>query len=314
MPKRTGKEFQWTDDEAELLLSVAYEYKVKQSAECVDWESVKSKYDDILELFREALPSTSDEAGVKDYPHDRGAITKIILSTKLKNIRIKFRQAVDSGRRSGHGRVVMIYFEMCQKIWGGSPATEQLDGGIESVDLTVTSEGQTVAESPIGSPAPQPDDESTSASAQPLPPEEPSVLTRRKLIDATLKNHKQNKLKRKVPVDIQLLSCAQEELGIKRRLVERMEHMDKQYNNNMTRLSTNMEKLTNSISEGFSMLHALIGQQPRYPYLPPPPQPQPGYPFHPSMLHAASPSASYGSPSISNSSSHDPVYPDPEDP
>ena len=48
MPKRTGKEFQWTDDEAELLLSVAYEYKVKQSAECVDWESVKSKYDDIL--------------------------------------------------------------------------------------------------------------------------------------------------------------------------------------------------------------------------------------------------------------------------
>ena len=89
MPKRTGKEFQWTDDEAELLLSVTYEYKVKQSAECVDWESAKCKYDDILELFREALPSTPDEAGVKDYPHDRGAITKIILSTKFKKYQNK---------------------------------------------------------------------------------------------------------------------------------------------------------------------------------------------------------------------------------
>ena len=97
MPKRTGKEFQWTDDEAELLLNVTYEYKVKRSAECVDWELVKSKYD-ILELFREALPSTPDEAPGKDYPLEKDAINKLILSTKLKNIRINFRQAVDSGR------------------------------------------------------------------------------------------------------------------------------------------------------------------------------------------------------------------------
>ena len=41
---------------------------------------------------------------------------------------------MDSGR-SGHGRVIMIFFELCEKIWGGSPATEQLNGGIESVDL-----------------------------------------------------------------------------------------------------------------------------------------------------------------------------------
>ena len=34
MLKRTGKGFQWTDDEAELLLSCMYEYKVKKSAEC----------------------------------------------------------------------------------------------------------------------------------------------------------------------------------------------------------------------------------------------------------------------------------------
>ena len=40
------KEFQWSDDEAELLLSVTLDYKVSKAAEGVDWESVKSKYSD----------------------------------------------------------------------------------------------------------------------------------------------------------------------------------------------------------------------------------------------------------------------------
>ena len=29
----------------------------------------------------------------------------------------------------------MIYYELCEKIWGSSPATEQIDGGIETVEL-----------------------------------------------------------------------------------------------------------------------------------------------------------------------------------
>lgn len=257
------------DDEAELLLSVTYDYKVKKSAECVDWESVKSKYDDILELMLEALLSSPDEAHGKDYPHEKTAITKSILATKLKNIRLKFRQAVDSGR-SGHGRVVLLYYERCEKIWGGSPATNQVEGGIQSTDLLessdVTEPGSPVELNTVS----QPEEESSSSAST-------SVATtehRRQLLDSKLKNYKQEKLKRKLPVDAQLLSCAQEELSIKRRLMEQMEGMEKQYSENMSRLSTNMEKLTDSISSGFSMLqHMLAGQQPMYPY-PPPPQPQ----------------------------------------
>ena len=98
-PKKNGKEFQWTDDEADLLLNVTYEYKVKKSAESVDWESVRSKYDDIFTLMQEHLPDTVEEEGGngKDYPHSKQDLTKAIVSTKLKNIRLKFRQAVDGG-------------------------------------------------------------------------------------------------------------------------------------------------------------------------------------------------------------------------
>ena len=34
------------------------------------------------------------------------------MSSILKAVRLKYRQAVDSGRCSGHGSVIMLYFEL----------------------------------------------------------------------------------------------------------------------------------------------------------------------------------------------------------
>ena len=42
---------------------------------------------------------------------------------------------MDTGRKSGQGRVVYLYFELCSEIWGGSPATRSLDAGIETGSL-----------------------------------------------------------------------------------------------------------------------------------------------------------------------------------
>lgn len=30
---------------------------------------------------------------------------------------------------------VLLYYELCEKVWGGSPVTEQIEGGLESADL-----------------------------------------------------------------------------------------------------------------------------------------------------------------------------------
>lgn len=104
-----------------LLLNVTLDYKVAKVATSVDWESVKSKYEDILERFKAELPveppseakrERIDSGLAKDYPHTKEVLTKQILTTKLKAIRQMFRQAVDSGRHSGHGRVVLIYYEL----------------------------------------------------------------------------------------------------------------------------------------------------------------------------------------------------------
>ena len=112
--------FQWTDNEVHLLLSVAIDYKSQRAMENVNWESVQSKYTDIKDRFKDKLPETGErQADEKDLPHTRDEIKLSCLTGKLKAIHLKCRQAVDSGRRSGHGRAVLLFFELCERLWGG---------------------------------------------------------------------------------------------------------------------------------------------------------------------------------------------------
>ena len=68
MPKSTEKgkkkyadTYKWTDDEVELLLTVTKEYKTKQIAKSIDWESCVDKYGEILGAYS-ALSITWPEA------------------------------------------------------------------------------------------------------------------------------------------------------------------------------------------------------------------------------------------------------------
>ena len=49
-----------------------------------------------------------------------------------------------------------------------------------------------------------------------------TAKNRRALLDEKRENHKQDKLKRKLPVDSQLLTCAQEEFQIKKQLLDNL--------------------------------------------------------------------------------------------
>ena len=101
-----------------MLLSCTNDYKSQKAAEGNDWESVRTKYGDIQTMFHQCVLD-AQENGNAAFKHKPEEITKEVITSKLKNIRIKYREAVDNGRRSGHGRVVMLLFELCESIWGG---------------------------------------------------------------------------------------------------------------------------------------------------------------------------------------------------
>ena len=82
----------WSNDEVQLLLEAAADYKAAKETKCVDWKSVKMKYKEIFELLIAALPEENTDLG-KNFPHKSDELK---LQTQLKAIRLKFCQAIDS--------------------------------------------------------------------------------------------------------------------------------------------------------------------------------------------------------------------------
>ena len=108
------------------------------------WESVTSKYADIANRFIEVVEEYRTGSS-KQYRYSGEEITREKVATKLKTARRKYRSAVDTGRKSGHGRVVLLCFEKFQEIWGGSSATVKLSNDIETIDVSEDSLTKTIA-------------------------------------------------------------------------------------------------------------------------------------------------------------------------
>ena len=272
-PKRKEDVFTWTDDEAALLLSITADYRAQKLSEGVDWESVQAKYCDIARRMIEYLRKHHEIGGTdKDYPHQTDEITKERVATKLKAVRLKYRAAVDSGRRSGHGRVILLYFEECEQIWGGSPATKRLQNGIDSSNINLDdsckesigipfNEGNSEDSDPELEVSASTSSTSTSIGSLDVDSTE-RVSKRRALLDDALKNHKKRKLQKKVSMDRQLLSLAKEELELKKEMLKQQREIDDDYKNSMRTLSGVMESLGRSIAEGFQSLRYIQQQTP----------------------------------------------------
>lgn len=78
----------WTDSG---VLNITVKCKVSKTQENVDWQSCQFKYADILALFLEQYPSETSP----EFLHHKEDITRNIITTKLKAIWGKYRQAVD---------------------------------------------------------------------------------------------------------------------------------------------------------------------------------------------------------------------------
>ncbi|XP_010773512.1 uncharacterized protein [Notothenia coriiceps] len=260
--------FLWTDDEVELLLRVTLEYKTTKVQENVDWESCKCKYIDISRAFHEQYPRTRAD---KDFPHDANAITRVQLTAKLKQIRTKYRQLVNTGSRSHQGRVMLLFFELCEEVWGGSPFTctisspatrtisspatrtiSSLSSGIETGDLEESSSGQSSSPSLERSKdLPQPSQSSESLPAA-------VVKHRRDLLQAKLNSHRSDRLKRKLPAD----HAVQEDIKIKKRMLELMEQTSIRNADSMQQMNASIVNITSTIQDGFSLMRELIHAHP----------------------------------------------------
>lgn len=138
--------------------------------------------------------------------------------------------------------MVLIYYELCEKIWAGNPATTQIEGGLKTTDImeddnfTVlgsSSEPGADGETTLSMPSGLDNDEDISA----------TITCRRQQLDSTLNNYKHSKMTKRLPTESQTTGIAKKELELKKRMVEEIDQMDKAHQENLSHLTAGMDKL-----------------------------------------------------------------------
>ena len=131
-PDATEENLTWTDDEVELLLAFVRAYSSQKDYEGLEWESVKSKYEDIRKDF---VTLYEQRDGLL---HNLSLFTRERIASKTKDTKKKYKKTVDSGKKSGGGRTVATFYDAWNEIWDGCPATtSQLENGVDTTDFEV---------------------------------------------------------------------------------------------------------------------------------------------------------------------------------
>ena len=244
----------------------------------MNWKSKRTKYEQIKSKFCEQYPEVEDEK----FPRckDSDSITKELVSAKLKSIRTNFKKAVDTGKRSGGGRIIFTFYELCERIWGGCPAVNSISHRID----TSTPKEKTQEVEPMQNELQNEEDDDERSSLQsnsllskydetgigsPSSGEEigeaqslkEQTTNCRKKVEEGLKNRRDKKLSSKLSMDTQLLNISKEELSLERKLVEQLEKSEEEFNSGMNKVFKSMENISSCIQQTVGILAHLANQQ-----------------------------------------------------
>ena len=255
MAAAADKNFMWSDEEINLLLHVVIDYKAGKAGEGVDWESVRSRYEDVTKMFLEKYPGDDKEKFPRRTEASR-SFNKDRIQNKLKRIKLNFRKVVDKGRRSGGERVVTTFCEECCEIWSGAPAVESITGGIDtsSVDLDSSRELNDGSVDSLAEDLPVASTEETESVTN------DKVAERRQLLQKQLRGKRDSKLTKELSTDNQLLAVAREDLQLKRKVLDQMEEADKKHQKTMDPLLQGFTSLTSTLNNGFGLVGSLLSQ------------------------------------------------------
>ena len=91
--KNRRKKFSWTNDELQLLLQVALDYKAKCQFNANVWETKRQKYEDIFDILLKKYPDEKEK-----YPN-KEKMNKERVAVKLKSIQSEFKKAIECGKK-----------------------------------------------------------------------------------------------------------------------------------------------------------------------------------------------------------------------
>lgn len=207
-----------------------------------------------------------------------GLPSQLSVTNKLKQIRHKYRKSIKEGSKSGNGRVVFLYFELCEHIWGGCsvlPPVMKVPSDLPSHSSPPTPLSQSLSRSaqstvPLSasiSPS------GTPATATVVPLEDHEMIQCEAANrdngaqpDQQLQCHtcKSKKLKRKLGPDEQTSLHADEEVDMKKQVLNKLDSMNKEHEKTITTLLATLDRMASSL-EILAKFATLNAMQPQFP-------------------------------------------------
>ena len=154
-PKGNAR-WKWTDEMVDSLILCLHEHKGKQDYQGKDMEAdLVTLYEEIRKMMAEMYPPECfGPAEITEIDRDKlqldsiqlGAWEKRIsnekkqmkqgytrIKAKIKLLRQTFKKAVNEGRRSGSGKLIIENWDYLIFIWGGCPSVTQVNGSMKSL-------------------------------------------------------------------------------------------------------------------------------------------------------------------------------------
>ena len=178
---------------------------------------------------------------------------------KLKKIRQVYKKAADAKMKSGGGRVVFVVYDLCKTIWGESPAVTSLQEGIDSSSQA----DQENVDCVLNGPYDQLGSSSSSSNSFPslsnvaddlndedqILQQNQSTSGRRENVTDLLNKRKDLKLAAKTCPEKRKLNYTEEDIQLKRKLIERMDKSDQEFQENLERINRTMENIGHSVQQ-----------------------------------------------------------------
>ena len=252
-----------------LLLNIV-EYKSEKEFEGVDFEAYMIVfYSRLREMMGEMFPPTDfGPKAIKLYRTDNMTREEILewkikseteekqrkegysrVKIKIKELRRGYKNAVDTGSRSGSGKLVSENFELLRDIWGGSAAVTLLPSAITLQDNqhdieSAVSDSEAVGKVENVASGINTDTNITVSKKQAHPITKPKENKR---------NHMAKHLSSQQR-DMMLLDIAREELYIKNKVYETISKQIEQAERHSAAMVESMNNVSSGIKDGLAML------------------------------------------------------------
>ena len=184
-------------------------------------------------------------------------------------LKLGFRRAIDSGKKSGGRRMVGALFNECYEIWSGSPAVEALNIGLETSMINERSEDTSSLENEDSPCRHRSEAQSTheedGASCDSLVESIKNKMKRRRhdLLES-LEERLLAKCTKQVSVQKQMVSLVNEEsalrkedIELRKRSLEQFKAAEISFNASLQQISQEMSR---TINQGFMMMASMFQQ------------------------------------------------------